>query len=176
MRSEGTSASAEGATRRYQRERRRRDQKVSAPSAEGATRRYRAPSAEGATRRYQRSASAEGATRRYQRERRRRDQKVPHSGAAGCIRIFRIQGLRLAVSALDPLQKNSQPRRGGRYPHRCFYRPSGPAIYFFAIQGLRARFARPCPWLPSGRAFGARRWYLFTVPSALSTVTQNFLP
>jgi hypothetical protein len=29
-----------------------------------------------------------------------------------------------------------------------FCRPSGPAILNLAIQGLRTRFARPCPWLP----------------------------
>ena len=34
--------------------------------------------------------------------------------------------------------------------------PFGADTLSFLIQGLRARFARTCPWLPSVRACGAR--------------------
>jgi hypothetical protein len=42
--------------------------------------------------------------------------------------------------------------------HARVCRPfQGSAAFFEWIQGLRARFARTGPWLPSCRAFGARR-------------------
>src|ERR1051326_3023068 len=39
----------------------------------------------------------------------------------------------------------------------CVYRPFRAGRPFARNQGRRARYARTCPWLPSGRAFGAPR-------------------
>jgi hypothetical protein len=52
-------------------------------------------------------------------------------------------------------RKTRQPRRGDRDVMPQFCRPSGPDTQRVTIQGLRARFARAGPWLPSSRAFGA---------------------
>src|SRR5688572_23599566 len=37
---------------------------------------------------------------------------------------------------------------------------SARSCVLLAFQGLRARFARPCPWLPSCRAFGPSDYHL----------------
>src|ERR1051326_8293487 len=63
-------------------------------------------------------------------------------------------------------KKGRQPRRGNRDVMPQFCRPSGPDTQRVTIQGLRARFARAGPWLPSARAFGAASARAFGAASA----------
>src|SRR5687767_13563347 len=48
-------------------------------------------------------------------------------------------------------------------------RPSGARRSVGKIQGLRARFARPYPWLPSVRAFGALRCGNYKLSAVITT-------
>jgi hypothetical protein len=62
-------------------------------------------------------------------------------------------------------------------PAAIFCRPSGPAILNLAIQGLRTRFARPCPWLPYSAPSALGPWATifraFGAPS-LATIFRAF--
>ena len=75
-------------------------------------------------------------------ERQRRGQKV-------------ARGKREARRPWISNNNNSGPTGRQKTAARASVAPPGLSRFLGMIQGLRARCARPCPWLPSGRAFGA---------------------